>query len=99
MKIDPIKPLDIITNSNLPAVKSAGEGDKSFGELLAEVLGDVNKLQKDAEKASVDLATGNLQDISQVTIAAEKASIALQLTMQVRNKAVDAYQEIMRMQV
>ena len=48
---------------------------------------------------SAKLATGKIEDISQVTIAAEKASIALQLTMQVRNKVMDAYQEVMRMQV
>jgi len=75
------------------------EGKKNFGEFLTEALGEVNSLQQNAAKASFDLAAGNLQDISQVTIAAEKATIAMQLTMQVRNKVVDAYQEIMRMQV
>jgi len=75
------------------------EGKKNFGEFLTEALGEVNSLQQDAAKASFNLAAGNLQDISQVTIAAEKATIAMQLTMQVRNKVVDAYQEIMRMQV
>jgi len=45
------------------------------------------------------LAAGQVEDISEVVIAGEKASIAVQLTMQVRNKMVEAYQEIMRMQV
>ena len=45
------------------------------------------------------LAAGQVEDISQVVVAAEKADIALQLTLAVRNKAVEAYQEIMRMQV
>ena len=45
------------------------------------------------------LAAGELEDISQAVVASEKADIALQLTLQVRNKVVDAYQEIMRMQV
>jgi flagellar hook-basal body complex protein FliE len=75
------------------------EGKKNFGEFLTEALGEVNSLQQDAAKASFNLAAGKLQDISQITIAAEKATIAMQLTMQVRNKVVDAYQEIMRMQV
>jgi flagellar hook-basal body complex protein FliE len=75
------------------------EGKKNFGEFLTEALGEVNSLQQDAAKASFNLAAGKLQDISQVPIAAEKATIAMQLTMQVRNKVVDAYQEIMRMQV
>lgn len=73
--------------------------DKNFGEYLANALDKVNQLQHESQKASVDLAAGKIQDISQVVIATEKATIALQLTMQVRNKVVDAYQEIMRMQV
>lgn len=48
---------------------------------------------------SAALAAGQVDDISQVIVAAEKADIALQLTLAVRNKAVEAYQEIMRMQV
>jgi flagellar hook-basal body complex protein FliE len=72
---------------------------KNFGEFLTDALGEVNSLQQGAAKASFDLAAGRLQDISQVTIATEKASIAMQLTMQVRNKVIDAYQEVMRMQV
>jgi len=74
-------------------------GTKNFGEFLTEALGEVNNLQNESAKASFDLAAGKLQDVSQVTIAAEKASIAIQLTMQVRNKVIDAYQEVMRMQV
>lgn len=81
-------------------ITSPVEGDnKNFGEFLTQALGEVNKLQNDSAQASLDLATGKLQDISQVTIATEKATIAMQLTMQVRNKMIDAYQEVMRMQV
>ena len=74
-------------------------GTKNFSEFLTGALGEVNKLQASSVKASFDLAAGNLQDVSQVTIATEKANIALQLTMQVRNKVIDAYQEVMRMSV
>ena len=75
------------------------EGQKAFGDFLKDALNNVNKLQNDSHQASLNLAAGKVQDVAEVTIAAEKASIALQLTMQVRNKVVDAYQEIMRMQV
>lgn len=77
----------------------AAEGGKSFGQALADALGDVNRLQLGAAQASADLAAGKVQDVSEVVIATEKATIALQLTMQVRNKVVEAYQEMMRMQV
>jgi len=89
-----------IVSQDIGRIASPNESDnKSFGEFLTQALGEVNKLQNDSAKASFDLAAGKLQDISQVTIAAEKATIAMQLTMQVRNKMIDAYQEVMRMQV
>jgi len=77
----------------------SGEQKQTFGAILSNALNDVNKLQLNAQQTSVDLAAGKVQDISEAVIATEKATIALQLTMQVRNKVVDAYQEIMRMQV
>ncbi len=73
--------------------------EKSFGQLLTDALDNVNDLQKKADQTSTDLATGRVEDISQVVIAAEKAAIALQLTIQVRNKMLESYQEMMRMQV
>ena len=73
--------------------------DKSFGKMLMDALEDVNDLQQKASQASTDLATGKIEDISQVVIAAEKAAVALQLTIQVRNKMLESYQEMMRMQV
>ncbi|MBP2653124.1 MAG: Flagellar hook-basal body complex protein fliE [Firmicutes bacterium] len=95
LKLLPVNPLRTIESEASP---HAG-ANKNFGEVLAEALSDVNKLQQEAKQASNNLATGKIQDISEVVIATEKATIALQLTMQVRNKIVDAYQEIMRMQV
>ncbi|HWQ61010.1 MAG TPA: flagellar hook-basal body complex protein FliE [Negativicutes bacterium] len=81
------------------AAPDAAVGGKGFGQLLADALGEVNGLQLNAEQASLNLATGKIQDVSEVVIATEKATVALQLTMQVRNKVVEAYQEMMRMQV
>ena len=71
----------------------------AFDEYLKNASGEVNSLQKESDNMSKALAAGQVEDISQVVIAAEKADIALQLTLAVRNKAVEAYQEIMRMQV
>lgn len=100
MRVDPLKLLPVTgrlsPESPLPA---SADSDKSFGHFLSEALGEVNQLQSNAANASVRLAAGKVQDISEVVIASEKATIALQLTMQVRNKVVEAYQEVMRMQV
>lgn len=79
--------------------EKTGNNSSSFQDLLKNAIADVNQMQIDAHNASVNLAAGKVNDISDVVIATEKAAIALQLTMQIRNKAVDAYQEIMRMQV
>jgi len=99
LRVEALKlmPISSKESGQVPAVVD-GE-HKNFGDFLTEALGEVNTLQQNASQASFDLAAGKLQDVSQVTIATEKANIALQLTMQVRNKMIDAYQEVMRMQV
>ncbi len=73
--------------------------EKPFSEFLSDSLGEVNGLIKESERLNMELAAGRITDVSEVVIASEKAGIATQLTMQVRNRAVEAYQEIMRMQV
>ncbi len=73
--------------------------EKSFGEMLKSHLDEVNHLQTSADVAARKLASGQDKDIHNTMIAMEKAGVALQLTMQVRNKMLEAYQEIMRMQV
>ncbi len=71
----------------------------SFGDTLETAIDKVNTLQKTADKEMQALATGEKTNISEVMIAAEKADIALKLMMSVRNKVIDAYQEVMKMQV
>ena len=72
---------------------------KSFGTYLKDALSEVNQLQLASDEQNKLLAAGEVSDISQVVVAGQKAEIALQLTLQLRNRAVSAYQEIMRMQV
>ena len=97
MKIDSLgQQLNINTNSE----SGTTQGKKtSFGEFLNNAIADVNKLQIESEKLNEAFAAGKIDNIHQVTIAAEKADIALQFTIQVRNKILEAYQEIMRMPV
>ncbi len=72
---------------------------QSFGELISSKLGGAVEMQNDGAKASQALATGTATDISAATVSVEKAAIALQLTAAFRNKAVEAYQDVMRMQI
>ncbi len=71
----------------------------SFGDTLKNAIQEVNQLQKVSDKKMQDLATGKTDNIPDVMIAAEKADIALKLLVQVRSKIIDAYHEVMKMQV
>jgi len=70
-----------------------------FSQFLKDALQEVDNLQKQAEVASIGLATGQIQDLHTAVIAMEKASLSLSLTVEIRNRVLDAYQEIMRMQI
>ena len=72
---------------------------KSFAETLNDAVMNVNEMQKTSDTKMEELATGRAKSIPDVMIAAEKADVALKLMVQVRNKIIDAYQEIMKMQV
>ncbi|MED4203783.1 flagellar hook-basal body complex protein FliE [Neobacillus mesonae] len=75
------------------------ESSVSFGNVLQKYIQEANGAVKDFETKSLALAKGEAINLHDVTIAAQKASIAVTLTTQVRDKAVEAYQEIMRMQI
>ncbi len=74
-------------------------GASKFEQVLQGYMEEVNKLQLNTEQLDRQLATGTLENIHEATIAAEKAALALELTIQIRNKVVEAYQEIMRMPI
>lgn len=78
---------------------SVGEQGANFGDFLQNAIDEVNALQQQSAGIKEKLVTGSVDDLHQVMITAEKANMALQLTVQIRNKVVEAYQEIMRMQV
>lgn len=70
-----------------------------FGKFLEEMVSKVNEQQVTADKSIQSLATGESKGLHEVMLAVEKASVSFQMLTQVRNKAVEAYQEIMRMPV
>ena len=94
------KGLETITGIGaVPAAKTReAQNPSSFGSMLARSLDDVNRLKLEADGAVEDLATGKQKDIHATMIALEKADVAFQLLMQVRNKIISAYETIMRMQ-
>lgn len=111
IRINPIPPI-MIPNSVQPlqaplAPKPADQIDpgapasvaKDFGQYLSEALAKVDSAQNDATTAAQKLALGEVSDVAEVMIASEKATLALNLTIQVRNKVLEAYQDMMRMPV
>lgn len=77
----------------------AGVGDGSFTHMLEQSMGRVNQDQLEADRAIRELVAGKSKNIHETMLAIERADISLKLMMQVRNKVIDAYKEIMRMQV
>ncbi len=84
-------------NSSVQSTQKKTEAD--FADILKNAIEKVNQIQKNAEQMSADFALGKISNIHEVIIEAEKATIALRLTNEVRNRIVQAYQEIMRMQL
>jgi len=74
--------------------ETAGGG---FDSVLKDAVGKVSEIQNEAEKAVQELASGG--DITQAVVAMEKADLSFQVMVEVRNKLLSAYEEIMRMQV
>jgi len=92
----PIRPLE-----SMGSLKSAQDNrvGSSFGQYLSKALDQINALQGEANLKSNLLLTGNVEDFHTPIIALEKASLAMGLATSLRNKMLESYQEIMRMQI
>lgn len=82
-----------------PVAALPGEVLNTFGDILKDNMAEVNQLQKEASEAKQTYAVGGPIELHQVMIAAERAELALELTMQIRNKVLQAYQEVNRMNI
>ena len=80
----------------MPGVDSQNGG---FASSLKNAINSVNQAQLDSDRKMQELATGKTNNIHETMIAAEKAELSFQLMVRVRNKIIDAYQEVMKMQV
>lgn len=92
--------IDTHLKSLLPDVGGQkNTGTTGFSDMLADAVSQTNEAQLNADKASVALQTGKAENLHEVMLSMEEADISMRLLVQMRNKAMDAYQEIMRMQV
>jgi flagellar hook-basal body complex protein FliE len=99
--MNPLKINPATQFASLPPVvemrPSAKETDgENFGSLLKSFVQDVDKLQHDAADVEKKFLSGEISDVHQVMIAAEEASVAFELLMEIRNKLIESYKEIIR---
>jgi flagellar hook-basal body complex protein FliE len=83
---------------SLPTAAGGSGAAAPFSDLLTDAVGQVNQLQAQANTAVTGLMSGTGVDVHQAMIATQKASMAFELTLAVRNKAVQAYQQVIGMQ-
>jgi flagellar hook-basal body complex protein FliE len=83
----------------LAKVSNAPSSQEPFGSVLGRMLTEVDSLQKRADQAVEGLATGKVKDVHDVMLAMNEADLSFRLMLEVRNKLVEAYQEVSRMQV
>ena len=86
---------DLIQGKN----KTAPVKGENFADVLKASVEEVNDMQKAGEKAMSDMATGQVKDLHQAALAIDKAEMSMKLMLEVRNKAISAYKEILRTQI
>lgn len=98
MSVGPIESVQGVSGTGyVGSVKQAGAGG-DFGAALTGAVDNLQSLQSTSKELAVSAVTGNLDDIHKATLAATRAQVTFELVAAVRNKGVDAFNEIMRMQ-
>ena len=96
MQINPINSAGVQSAQNGTKTEAAGSG---FSQMLENFLGDVNSELQRADAAEKLLQNGKVQNMEALMYQVEKSNISLKLVTEIRNKALESYQDIMRMQV
>ena len=95
-KINLAKP---VGTSTLDNKKDITNSNSDFGNLLKDAMSEANQIQQKGEKALADLSTGQVKDLHQAALALNKAETSMKMMLEVRNKALNAYKEILRTQI
>jgi flagellar hook-basal body complex protein FliE len=81
------------------AVGSGGAAGPKFADVLGQLLTDVNKMQTEADEAAKGLLTGSSDDLHRVMLALNRADLSMRFLVEVRNRALEAYNEISKLPV
>lgn len=98
MAIDGVRSATQALQTQVSRQTEAGSAE-GFGQALTDAAKQVSGLENQANAMAQQVAAGDVSELHNAMLAMQKASMALELTVQVRNKVLDAYQEIMRMQI
>ena len=99
MEIQGISLINGIDTKDFKVNKVNEKEDLNFSKILEKALDTVNQKQIDSETMTQKAVLGEVDNVHDVLLAAEEAKLSLELTVQIRNKMVEAYQEINRMQI
>jgi len=87
------------TNNLGNTVNSKNKADGSFEDLLKKELDTTNNIMQKADKAEADIATGKVEDLAKASITIQKAEMQMKMVLEVRNKAINAYKELLKTQI
>jgi flagellar hook-basal body complex protein FliE len=97
-KINPSSQINYNVLNNISSSSQSSSASPSFKELITKAIEEVNKLQMEADKAMREFAqTGNIEKLPEVIVKIKEAELSFNLLLQVRNKIIDAYNDIQRM--
>ncbi len=99
MGVDGIRGLGSVDPRRIYQGQKPGAPDGGFADLLRKAVDQVDELQKQRDKVADRMVAGEVSEAHEVMVAAEEAKLAFELLLEVRNRLLESYQEIMRMQV
>ena len=86
---------DLLNNKN----KINNNTDIDFADMLKKELDNTNQVMQQGQQANIEIATGTVKDLAKANIAIEKADLKMQMMLEVRNKAINAYKELSKIQM
>ncbi len=97
--MDPISKISGQLQGSLNPVENQKTKTDEFKDLLGNALKDINETIIESGQKTRKLAHGEVSDIHEVMIASQKASVSLEMVVEIRNKLIESYREMMRMQI
>jgi len=87
------------TNDILNNKTGSSNSNVDFADMLKKELENTNQVMEAGQQANVEIATGTVKDLAKANIAIEKADLKMQMMLEVRNKAINAYKELSKIQM